>query len=147
MKSRFLLIFLILILVAVVIGWYLISNRSQPIVDTIGPSQNPNISVIVTSPIYGSKIASPLLISGTVPPGWMFEGTFPVKILDSKRNVIATGIGKETTPGSWQSQNPVQFSAQISFNTTDRSGFVLIEKDNPSGLPENDKTFEIPVKF
>jgi hypothetical protein len=77
----------------------------------------------------------------------MFEGQLTLKLLDSKRKLITQGVGKETVPESWQSGQPAQFSGTLTFTTTDSSGFLVIAADNPSALPENEKSFEIPVRF
>lgn len=101
----------------------------------------------VTSPIANSKVSSPLTITGTVPTGWMFEGSFPIKLVDSTRTLIAQGTAKEVAPGSWQSTKPVAFFVSLPFSTTDSSGFLILMNDNPSGDQSKDKTFEVPIKF
>ncbi|MGI5825878.1 MAG: hypothetical protein ACOX50_00520 [Patescibacteria group bacterium] len=103
--------------------------------------------VMINSPDLEDLVRRPLLITGTVEPGWMFEGVFPVKLLDANKKEIARATAKEITPGSWQSGEPVEFSATLTFTTQSASGFLVFENDNPSGLPENSKNFEIPVKF
>jgi hypothetical protein len=115
-------------------------------VATQTPIANPNLPVI-SSPSAGAKIVSPLKITGTVPPGWMFEGVFPIKIVDSKEKVLAQGQAKEKVAGSWQSGNPVDFEASLTFKNSSGTGTLVLENDNPSGLPENLKTFEVPVIF
>lgn len=108
------------------------------------PTPNPN-QPVVTSPPAGTKVISPLKITGVVPAGWMFEGTFPIKLTDSTGKMIVQGNGKEVTPGSWQSGNPVDFTATLTFKTASTSGFLVLENDNPSGNPANSKTFKIPL--
>jgi hypothetical protein len=106
-----------------------------------------SVQPIITSPTSYSIISSPLKIKGTVPAGWMFEGVFPLKLLDANKNVITQGQAKETVPGSWQSGMAVDFEATLTFSTTAKSGYLLLENDNPSGIPENSKFFDIPIKF
>jgi hypothetical protein len=101
----------------------------------------------VVTPEANTKVSSPLEIKGTVPPGWMFEGSFPIKLVDSERKLIAQGTAKEVKKGSWQSGKDVEFSVTLPFSTTDKAGFLILSNDNPSGDPENDKTFEVPLKF
>ena len=101
----------------------------------------------VTDPLPNSVIASPLVVKGKVPASWMFEGQFPIRLLDSNKDLIASGIGKEVVPGSWTSGKPVDFQATISFKVTAKTGFLTLTNDNPSGLPENSKSFEIPINF
>jgi hypothetical protein len=101
----------------------------------------------VTSPVPGSKVKSPLKVTGTVPAGWMFEGIFPIRLLDEGKNVIAQTSAKEVTPGSWQTGEPVEFTATLTFRAATGSGTLVLENDNPSGNPENSKTLEVPIKF
>lgn len=116
----------------------------SPTVSTSTPDpQNPS----VTSPQPNTQVTSPLVVTGTVPPGWMFEGSFPITVVDAARNPIVTTTAHEVTPGSWQSGNPVPFTATLTFTTTASSGFLILENDNPSGLPANAKSYEIPVTF
>lgn len=119
---------------------------------TSSPSGQTKGGLTTGTPVKIKSIAlttatGPLVIKGTVDSGWMFEGTMPVLLLDSSRNEIASGSATETTPGSWQSGNPVNFSVSFTFTTEATSGFLVFKNDNPSGLPENQKTFELPVKF
>lgn len=112
------------------------------------PSASPEASrPVITTPQSNSKVTSPLTVKGKVPPGWMFEGVFPIKLLDADKNVITQSQAKEITPGSWSSGNDIEFSATLNFTTNSKTGFILLEKDNPSGLPENADSFEIPVSF
>lgn len=135
-------------------------NLSQA--PTATPSPTPSLTPVETSiesvsktsdkpaistPIKNSQVKSPLTVKGTVPAGWMFEGSIPVKLVDENKKLIKQGVGKEVTPGSWTNGKPTEFSATLTFTTTAKSGFLVISADNPSGLPENDKTFELPVKF
>lgn len=101
----------------------------------------------ITTPTANSKVVSPFTVKGTIPSSWLFEGQLPIKLLDANRTEIASGTGYETVPGSWTGEAPVSFEGTIEFTTSAKSGFLVIGADNPSGLPENAKSFEIPVKF
>src|SRR5258706_7292912 len=101
----------------------------------------------VTSPKTGAKVTSPLTATGTVPSGWMFEGSFPIKLVDHNRNLIDQGTANEVVPGSWQSGSPAKFSATLTFTTSEHSGFLILMNDNPSGDPSNELSFEVPVTF
>lgn len=109
-------------------------------------TQIPELPVI-TDPNPISKIVSPQTVRGTAPPGWMFEGSFPIKLLDSNRKLIVQTKASEEVPGSWQSNVSVYFTATLTFTTTAKSGFLVLENDNPSGDPAKSKTFEVPVTF
>lgn len=101
----------------------------------------------VSSPSANMKVVSPLKITGTVPVGWMFEGIFPIKLVDVNRKLIVQGQAKEKVAESWQVDLPVDFTATLTFKAASGSGFLILQNDNPSGIPANSKTFEVPVKF
>lgn len=112
------------------------------------PSPTPKAEIpVVTNPTIGSVVKSPLKIKGAVPAGWMNEGIFPVKLLDSKGKVIGKVEAKEIVAGSWQSGKPVEFSATLTFKNASGSGVLVLEKDNPSGVSTNSAIFEIPINF
>lgn len=122
-----------------------IKTDSINIVDyTPQPKTPPYISNIEAD----GKIKSPQQVKGFVPSGWMFEGVFPIILTDAGGTEIARTQANETTPGSWQSGKVVEFNALIKFgNTLDKKGFIKLIKDNPSGLPENDKSYKLPISF
>lgn len=106
-----------------------------------------NISdqIKVINPQPNQLIQSPLIVEGEARGTWFFEATFPVKLLDSNGNIIASHYAE--AQGEWMTEDFVPFIAQIEFEKpqTD-TGVLLLEKDNPSGLPEKDATF-IHVRF
>ncbi len=92
------------------------------------------------------KISSPLTIKGQAPGNWFFEGSFPIKITDSTGNTLGSGTAKSI--GDWMTSSLVDFTAIITFEEThDTQGFIIFSKDNPSGLPENDQSIKLPIKF
>lgn len=105
------------------------------------------VDLKVTLPLPDTKVTSPITVTGIVPAGWMFEGVFPVVVLDSSEVIIAQGHAEETVRGSWMNGKPTEFEATLTFKTNSKNGSILLLKENPSGLPENDETFEVPVKF
>ncbi len=111
------------------------------------PQPSPDIPYI-SAPNRNSTITSPVTVKGTVPAGWMFEGVFPIKITDKESGVLSQGQAHEVTPGSWQSGESVEFEATITFpSRAAGKGSIVLENDNPSGLPENSKSFNIPIIF
>ncbi len=94
----------------------------------------------------GQKISSPVTVTGQARGNWYFEASFPVKVLDNDDAVIGGGIA--TAQGEWMTTDYVPFSATVEFNPgTSTQGVVVLQKDNPSGLPENDDELAIPVTF
>lgn len=148
-------IFTLLALAAVAFLYYqnqqlkgMLTNYQVQITPTPITTPTPNANEpIVSSPSANMKVVSPLKVTGTVPTGWMFEGVFPIKLLDSNDKVLAQGQGKEVTAGSWQSGKPVDFTATLVFKAATGSGTLVLSNDNPSGDPTKAQTFEVPVSF
>jgi hypothetical protein len=106
----------------------------------------PESDIIVATPAANQVISSPVQISGKAKGSWFFEATFPVKLLDDQGKVLASGIVR--AQGDWQTADFVDFSGNLLFMTpTSTRGSLQFSKDNPSGLPENDKSFFVPVEF
>ena len=102
--------------------------------------------ISVTSPKSNDMVSSPLKIEGKANGSWFFEAVFPVKLIDANRKVLAQGAAQ--THDDWMTNDLVSFSAELSFATPETStGTLILQNDNPSGLLENQKTLEIPVKF
>lgn len=117
-------------------------------------SQNDMLSITSTNgatlrvytPIRGDKVTSPLAVIGQIPGNWSFEGSFPIVLKDSSGAIIAKASA--TVLGNWMTSQLVPFSAQLTYSTTPTgSGTLTLQKDNPSGLPANDDTAVISVKF
>lgn len=100
---------------------------------------------LIDEPQANTVVSSPLVVKGKAPGSWYFEASFPVTLLDDKGNKIAT------TAASAQSdpltENLVPYAALLEFNTTSTSGYLLLNNDNPSGLPENSLSVKIPILF
>lgn len=100
----------------------------------------------VASPLPGQVISSPLTVAGQARGNWFFEASFPVKLLDANGNVIVQKPAQ--AQGEWMTTNYVPFSVSLTFQKpATATGTLVLEKDNPSGLPENANELRIPVKF
>ena len=100
----------------------------------------------VENPTSGSQIASPLEITGQARGNWYFEADFPITLEDQTGRVLAQTIAQ--AQGEWMTTEFVPFKATLNFNPGALTEATLIfHKNNPSGLPENDDRFEIPVKL
>ena len=57
--------------------------------------------------------------------------------------------GSATAKGEWMTENYVPFEATLNFvkPTYKDNGSLILRKDNPSGLPENDDALEIQIFF
>lgn len=98
----------------------------------------------VYSPTKDEKIKSPIAVTGEARGYWYFEASFPVELVDSGGNVIATGTAQAKT--DWMTENFVPFSVSLTFkNTQEQNGRLILHKSNASDLPEHDDSLEIPV--
>lgn len=104
-------------------------------------------TVVMEAPLANDNISSPLKISGEVRGTWSFEADFPIELRNEEGQVFAQTIG--TVIGDWMTEDYVPFKATLEFTVPDgvNQGFLVLIKDNPSGLPENDDFVSIPVRF
>ena len=105
-----------------------------------------NEFIRITSPQANDEISSPIEIVGEARGNWYFEASFPIKLLDAQGKEIAQGIA--TADGDWMTTEFVPFKASLSFSNPETStGTLVLSKDNPSGLAENDDKIEVSVRF
>ncbi len=105
-----------------------------------------NDSVHVTAPLPESVVKSPLTVTGEARGMWYFEASFPVTVRDENDQVLGTGVAQ--AQGEWMTTEFVPFQTTVSFSTPSTpTGFLMLHKDNPSGLPENDAEVRIPIRF
>jgi glucose/arabinose dehydrogenase len=92
------------------------------------------------------QISSPVKISGQALGTWFFEGSFPVSLMDGNFKELTTGIAQ--AKGNWMAESFVPFEVELTFNKpATADGWLVFKKDNPSGLPENDAEYHLPIKF
>jgi hypothetical protein len=106
-----------------------------------------NSDIEVTFPKENAVVTSPLKVTGKAKGTWFFEASFPVRLKDMPQNkVLAVGIATAKT--DWMTTDFVEFETTLTFeNPPTDTGWLVFEKDNPSGLPENDDSFHLPIKF
>jgi hypothetical protein len=93
-----------------------------------------------------SKVTNPLSIKGEARGSWFFEASFTANILDQNGVILGTGI--MTAEGEWMTEEFVPFSGELVFDTpTGERGELVLQKNNPSGLPEHDESLIVPVRF
>lgn len=115
-------------------------------VEDIGNAIEKQNLIVITDPSPNSLVSSPMKIKGEARGTWFFEGSFPIKIFDEDGTQLGTAVAKALS--SWTTENPVPFEATITFSSPKGAkGRLVLEKDNPSGLPENADSLYIPVRF
>lgn len=102
--------------------------------------------VVLETPQYGDLVTSPLTVKGKARGTWFFEANIPVTLKDETGKVLVQqGF---MTASDWMTVDYVPFEGTLEFDPGDAQfGVLIIEKDNPSGLPEFDSSFAIPVRF
>lgn len=124
------------------------ASSEVPTPTPIATSSNPVVTsdIVVVNPTQGQIIKSPIVVSGRAKGSWYFEASAPVKVYDANNQLL--GSGNITAQGDWMTTNFVPFTGTINFATsTTNTGKIVFMNDNPSGLPQNDKSYTVLVKF
>lgn len=109
-------------------------------------ANTPTAKIVISSPVSGARIASPVSLVGKAIGTWFFEASFPIEVLDAAGIVI--GQGHAEAQGNWMTEDFVPWTASVSFASgSSTSGFIRFEKDNPSGDPARDEHVDVPVSF
>jgi hypothetical protein len=163
------------LLVGVAVGWFVLRPMPRPptidpdpgylIVDTTSErsaagaergaaqategaaaARSPASEIALDTPQRGSLVASPMWIVGRARGTWYFEAEFPVKLFDARDTLLTFGSAR--ADGEWTTKDFVPFALTLNFAepTTD-TGTLVLEKSNPSGLPEHAAEIRIPVRF
>lgn len=128
-----------LLLIAVgIAAWYTTLAPTEPV------PEDPLI--ILESPLPHGTVQSPLTITGKARGNWYFEASFPAKLYDANRTLLAQVPAQAQS--AWMTTDYVPFIATLTFSTPiTPTGILVLEKDNPSGLPEHADQIEVLVTF
>lgn len=106
----------------------------------------PQPDIAVSEPVANATVRSPLTVHGEARGSWYFEASFPVSLRDGHGKEIATAPAR--AQGDWMSNDLVPFVAMFTaFHASTQTGSLVLEKDNPSGLPEHGGMLIVPVHF
>ncbi len=126
--------------------WSLNLNVQPPLVSSEGNSAEKLDRIRLSTPATGDVIKSPVHIEGEARGTWYFEASFPITLEDANGGVLASGHADAKS--DWMTEDFVPFTADLSFKTPATStGKLVLHRDNPSGLPQNDDELWIPVRF
>lgn len=122
-------------------------SNNKVFVEEIGNELEKMDLIRIDYPRPNQIIESPLILEGEAVGFWFFEGDFPVILTDWDGLIIAQGYA--TAQGNWMTDEFVRFKAKIEFDQPELydNGILILRKDNPSGLPENDDALEVPIFF
>lgn len=164
MRSNASWLLITVVLIAIIAGlvWYImiqpatiVHTDSTPIATTTQPQTTPvntttsatlplSAHVSVTEPVSGGTVGKTFTVSGKAPGNWYFEASFPIMVRDSNDKVIARTHGN--AQGDWMTTNLVAFTATVNIEAAYKgSATLILLRDNPSGMPENDDSVSIPI--
>lgn len=125
------------------IGWLVFHAEESAIEGQPKPFTSEKVDVY--APLPDSIVENPLEIAGEA-RGWYFEGSFPIKIIDANGKVL--GQTAAEAQGDWMTTSSVPFKATLKFSTsTTPTGFLVLQKDNPSDMRQYDESVQFPVRF
>jgi hypothetical protein len=159
MKGWALAIIIILIIAAFGVLWYVRGNGPAPVTTGTGVEESSSTpptpatttppatsDIVVSAPKAGDLVKSPVTIVGKARGTWFFEASFPIRIIDGNGREL--GRMAASAQGDWMTTDFVPFAASLSFiSPTTTTGTLILEKDNPSGLPANAAELRIPLRF
>ncbi len=106
-----------------------------------------NSDAITTNVVPNSIISNPLKLSGQIDSSWQSECAFMIEIVDYDNSISYSYPVRVDDGQDCNSATKLNFSTDIKFQVAGQKGAIVILSDNPSGLPENQKKFTIPVSF
>lgn len=124
-----------------------LSSASTTVASSSVPVVRPTEKeVVLISPQTDELLRSPYRVYGRARGSWFFEGSLPV-VLQTKEGELIVNTYAQAEE-DWMTSDWVNFSVDLTFNNNDsREGVLIIKKDNPSGLPENEAELAFPVRL
>ncbi|RJQ36354.1 hypothetical protein C4552_03645 [Candidatus Parcubacteria bacterium] len=118
--------------------------------ESVAPPQNERAQIpdliVLDRPLQNEVVSSPLVLEGEARGNWYFEASFPIRIFDADNREL--GVIPAQAQGEWMTTDFVPFRAVLYFDPpTTETGTLVLEKDNPSGLPEHANELRVPVRF
>lgn len=114
--------------------------------EDIGNEMEKTDLIRISSPRPNDIVKSPLKITGEARGFWFNEASFPIKIYGADGKELGTAIA--SAKSDWMTEEFVPFEATLTFEVPKSGkGTIVLQKDNPSGLPKNDDSLKVPVKF
>lgn len=102
----------------------------------------------VELPFPGAVVGKDFSVIGEARGTWFFEASFPIKVVGAKGEILAAVPA--TAQGEWMTENFVPFRANIKIpETYIGPAKLILQKDNPSGLPEHDASvsFDFIIEY
>lgn len=96
-------------------------------------------TIVIDTPLPEETVGNSFVVSGKARGMWFFEASFPLEVLDSAGKMLLQ-IPVQAT-GDWMTTEFVPFTVTVTLPATSTGKLTLrLKNDNPSGLPENQKS-------
>lgn len=92
----------------------------------------------------GNLVLPQFTVTGEARGMWYFEGSFPAEVLDKDGKVIAQASASAIT--DWMTEEFVPFRVTLDVGAYSGPATLVLKRDNPSGLPENDASLTVPIE-
>lgn len=148
------LIILIAVIIALWLGFSAYTNNNKEILpDNTIPTENIDNTkekadlIVVETPAPNSVLPNTFEIEGQARGYWFFEASFPVRLVAEDGTVLLNDY--IMTDSEWMTEKFVPFKKTFTYenSTGVEKGTLILERDNPSGLPENADSLTIPVRL
>lgn len=132
-------------------GWF---SSNEPYIAT-EPSAMPTSTAVVsssgdirvTAPVSGSILDGRFDVTGEARGQWYFEASFPIQVRTPDGVIIAQAPAQ--AQGDWMTEDFVPFMLHLDVTAASSTfhgpALLILLRDNPSGLPENDDSVTVPV--
>lgn len=101
-------------------------------------------NIVVELPFPEATISKEFTVTGKARGTWFFEASFPIEVLDKNGVTLARGVAR--AEDDWMTTKFVPFKADITLpKTYTGKATLILKKDNPSGLPENEASISFSL--
>ena len=122
------------------------TDDGRTFTEDIGNELDKSDLIRIDKPRPNSVIGPSFEIEGHARGYWFFEGSFPLVLEDTDGNILAKHYA--TAQGEWMTEEFVKFSAEMKVDFGNATtGYLVLKRDNPSDLPENDDELRVPLVF
>ncbi len=111
-----------------------------PVTTVEAPSSAP---VVVTSPMVGARVTSPLSVDGAAPGDWYFEAQFPLELRAADGTVLAEAPARAQS--DWMTEAPVPFRGELTYRVTQDTPATLVLQEDMPGEGATPREITIPV--
>lgn len=134
----------LVVLVAAGGAWYFFPHADNTVTTDGIVYHNTDAGIIKLDLVRaGVTVLPKFTVTGEARGPWFFEGSFPVQVLDKDGTQLT--IAPAQAEGEWATSEFVRFSVVLNVGDYSGPATLVLFKDNPSGLPENDASVSIPV--